>query len=192
MPTALPNPKALSWSGYSSGSYNGSSTASITIPTSLPASDVSAWAKKSKKPSYTADEVGALSTDGGTISGDLTVNGNFKASHITSLSTSDERLKKNIRPFSALEILASMGGVWQYKYKPEEVARDAKNDGTHIGFIYQNVEKSLMSGMCEKRKDEYGALNYHHSDYLALLAACNLELAKRVEMLEEMLNQKKA
>ena len=192
VPTALPNPKALSWSGYSSGSYNGSSTASITIPTSLPASDVSAWAKKSKKPSYTADEVGALSTDGGTISGDLTVNGNFKASHITSLSTSDERLKKNIRPFSALEILASMGGVWQYEYKPEEVARDAKNDGTHIGFIYQNVEKSLMSGMCEKRKDEYGALNYHHSDYLALLAACNLELAKRVEMLEEMLNQKKA
>lgn len=189
---ALKNPYALTWSGNSSGSYDGSSTANIKIPTTLPASDVSAWAKASKKPTYTASEVGALSEDGGTIDGDLTVTGNFKASHITSLSTSDERLKKNIRPFSALEILASMGGVWQYEYQPGEVARDAKNAGTHIGFIYQNVEKSLMSGMCEKRKDEYGALNYHHSDYLALLAACNLELAKRVEMLEEMLNERKA
>jgi hypothetical protein len=38
------------------------------IPTSLPASDVYAWAKAVTKPTYTASEVGALSISGGTIS----------------------------------------------------------------------------------------------------------------------------
>lgn len=33
------------------------------FPTSLPASDVSAWAKATTKPEYTADEVGAISQD---------------------------------------------------------------------------------------------------------------------------------
>ena len=37
------------------------------VPTSLPASDVYAWAKAATKPSYTASEVGALSTSGGTL-----------------------------------------------------------------------------------------------------------------------------
>lgn len=32
------------------------------LPTSLPASDVSAWAKASSKPKYTASEVGAVPT----------------------------------------------------------------------------------------------------------------------------------
>ena len=44
-----------------------------TVPTSLPASDVYSWAKAATKPSYTASEVGALSTKGGTLSGGLTI-----------------------------------------------------------------------------------------------------------------------
>jgi hypothetical protein len=40
-------------------------------PSSLPASDVYDWAKAATKPSYTASEVGALSTSGGTITGPL-------------------------------------------------------------------------------------------------------------------------
>ena len=32
------------------------------FPTSMPASDVKAWAKEANKPSYTADEVGAIAT----------------------------------------------------------------------------------------------------------------------------------
>ena len=32
------------------------------FPTSMPASDVSTWAKESKKPTYTASEVGAIAT----------------------------------------------------------------------------------------------------------------------------------
>jgi hypothetical protein len=41
-------------------------------PTTLPASDVYAWAKAATKPTYTASEVGALSTSGGTITGTST------------------------------------------------------------------------------------------------------------------------
>lgn len=46
-PTTLKNPYALTWSGHSNGSYDGSSAVNIAIPTSLPASDVYSWAKKS-------------------------------------------------------------------------------------------------------------------------------------------------
>lgn len=41
------------------------------FPSSLPASDVHAWAKAASKPSYTAGEVGALPASGGTITGGL-------------------------------------------------------------------------------------------------------------------------
>ena len=42
-------------------------------PTTLPASDVSAWAKASTKPSYTASEVGAVDKTGDTMTGQLTI-----------------------------------------------------------------------------------------------------------------------
>jgi len=47
------------------------------LTNSRPASDVSSWAKASTKPSYTASEVGAVSTSGGTISGNLAVTGSI-------------------------------------------------------------------------------------------------------------------
>ena len=86
-----------------------------------------------------------------------------------------------------------MGGVKQYEYTEQEVKRNPANAGTHIGFIYQNVEKSLMADkMCSKRVDGYGALNYLSSDYQALLAAVILEQADRIKRLEEMLNNRNA
>ena len=51
------------------------------FPTSMPASDVSSWAKAASKPSYTASEVGAVPTS-------RTVNGKALSSNI-SLSASD-------------------------------------------------------------------------------------------------------
>ena len=56
------------------------------IPTSLPASDVYAWAKASTKPSYTAAEVGALSTSGGTINGLLSIR---RSPSVISFETAD-------------------------------------------------------------------------------------------------------
>jgi len=45
-----------------SGSYSTGNVSLPTYPTTLPASDVYSWAKASTKPSYTASEVGALSS----------------------------------------------------------------------------------------------------------------------------------
>jgi len=57
------------------GTASGSNTGDQIIPTTLPASDVSAWAKAATKPSYTAAEVGAqdVLVSGANI---RTVNGN--------------------------------------------------------------------------------------------------------------------
>ena len=166
VPTELPNPAALKWTA---GNFNNSSK--------------SPYYGDTQKTLYIPTSVSHL--EGGTLDGDLAVNG-----HIASLSTSDERLKKNIRDFSATEMLASMGGVYEYEYTAEEVERNPSLVGTHHGFIYQNVAKSQMADMAIKREDGYGALNYLHPSYLALLAAANLELMKRVEALEKKLNEK--
>lgn len=83
IPLALKNPNALSWSGYNSGSYDGSSTKSFVIPTSLPASDVYAWAKAVSKPSYTKSEVGLGNVDN-TADADKSVNYAKSAGYATS------------------------------------------------------------------------------------------------------------
>ena len=55
------------------------SRAQITdFPSSMPASDVYAWAKAASKPAYTASEVGALPASGGTVTGNV----DFKGSYI--------------------------------------------------------------------------------------------------------------
>lgn len=205
LPTALPNPKALKWSGNSSGSYDGSSEATIEIPEELPNPKALKWEEGKFSESSTGSYYGSSTKTikvpssishltGGTLDGDLTVDGDLQVNgHIASLSTSDERLKANIRTFSATEILQSMGGVKQYEYTEQEIKRNPASAGTHIGFIYQNVEKSSMADkMCCKRVDGYGALNYLSSDYQALLAAVILEQADKIKRLEEMLNEKTA
>ena len=74
IPSALKNPKALTFTGAATGSYDGSSAKTVNIPdkTSQLTNDsgyitgytetdptVPAWAKASTKPTYTASEVGA-------------------------------------------------------------------------------------------------------------------------------------
>ena len=48
--------------------------ANINIPTTLPASDVYAWAKASTKPTYTASEVGALASNGTAVNASKVAN----------------------------------------------------------------------------------------------------------------------
>lgn len=98
--------------------------------------------------------------------------------------TSDRRLKRNIRKFSAAKYLRSLGGVFEFEYIDEEVARDKYYRGTHLGFIYQNVKGSRLTGMCIERENGYGALNLLHSDYLALLGAAATEHEDRIHTLE--------
>ena len=58
---------------------SGSNTGDQTLPTTLPASDVYAWAKASTKPAYAMNEISsaALSATSGTFTGAVTVAGNF-------------------------------------------------------------------------------------------------------------------
>lgn len=168
IPESLPNPKSLKWSAghfedSSSSPYDGSTTKTIKVPTSVE------------------------HLDGGTLAGDLTVAGDLLCDHLASLSVSDERLKRNIRPFSALKMLSSMGGVFEYEYAPEEVERDPLLGGTHHGFIFQRVAKSHLPEMCLERKDGFGGLNYLHPDYLALLGGAIIELCQRLEVVERRL-----
>lgn len=61
------------------------------FPSSLPASDVYSWAKAASKPSYTASEVGALPISGGTVTGELNINGASTCNYMnTSRLTSQE------------------------------------------------------------------------------------------------------
>lgn len=55
------------------------------FPSSLPASDVYSWAKASSKPSYTAGEVGALPISGGTVTGELNINGTSTCNYMNTL-----------------------------------------------------------------------------------------------------------
>ena len=50
-------------SSASAKTYNGSAAVMVTIPTTLPASDVYAWAKAATKPSYTWSEIGGKPTE---------------------------------------------------------------------------------------------------------------------------------
>ena len=61
------------------------------FPSSLHASDVYSWAKAASKPSYTASEVGALPISGGTVTGELNINGTSTCNYMnTSRLTSQE------------------------------------------------------------------------------------------------------
>ncbi len=53
----LPTPQALTFTGGATGSFDGSEAKTVEIPTTLPASDVSAWAKDPNKPTYDFNEI---------------------------------------------------------------------------------------------------------------------------------------
>lgn len=59
---------------FAKSSHSHTKSQITDFPSSLPASDVYGWAKTSTKPSYTASEVGALSSSGGSVSGEISTN----------------------------------------------------------------------------------------------------------------------
>lgn len=62
IPTKLPTPNALTFTGGVTGNFDGSDAKSVAIPTTLPASDVYAWAKATTKPTYQFNEIGDAAT----------------------------------------------------------------------------------------------------------------------------------
>lgn len=138
----------------------------------------------------------AVGNTSATSSYKLYVNGATRiAGQLSTTTSSDRRLKENIRKADVGMYLRSLGGAFAFEYISEEVERDEFYSGTHIGFIYQNIKSSLLSSMCIEREDGYGSLNYLHPDYLGLLGAAAIShedeikiLKRRIAKLEKMLN----
>ena len=89
---------------------NGHISAYGSAITSLPASDVSAWAKASSKPSYTASEVGAVPTTRTVNNKALTANISLDASDVGAQATLVSG--SNIKTINDISLLGS-GDVWE-------------------------------------------------------------------------------
>lgn len=175
LPTSLPNPYALSWSGYSSGSYDGSAAKSITIPTTLPASDVYAWAKASTKPSYAFSEItdkpttlagygitNALSTAGGTISGSVLLN----TTDIAGLTVNRTNSK-----YSAIHFLNSENGDVGYLGAiADEEPVYITSGGSVRNLIHSGNILSYKAGSANNLAGVYANenINYGRGDIIAM------------------------
>jgi hypothetical protein len=88
---------------------------------------------------------------------------------ITAHYTSDERLKTNLRPINAGQMILSLGRVREFEYIDSEIERNSLYKGIHVGLIYQDVKGSALPKMCFEREDGYGSLNYLDTSLTALL-----------------------
>lgn len=117
-----------------------------------------------KELAFVEDLSAYLPLTGGTVNGNLLVIGG-----ITARYTSDERLKKNLRPINAGQMILSLGRVREFEYIDSEVEKNNLYKGSHIGLIYQDVKGSALSKICFVREDGYGSLNYWDTSLKALL-----------------------
>jgi fibronectin-binding autotransporter adhesin len=112
--------------------------------------------------------------------------------------SSDERLKKNVRPLeSALERVRQLNGVsFQWKRSAVEAAGKAYHEyegdksATYIGFLAQDVEETfpeLVSHWEGKDGEDYRALSY--ARMTAVLVEAIKELAERLDRQEAPLGE---
>ena len=109
---------------------------------------------------------------------------------VTAYTTSDRRLKANIKQVDSMRIIRSLGGTWQFDYK---------DTGEHsIGFIAQSVQKSVLRSMVCTNVDGYLKLNYLDTRLIALALGAAVQvddkverLKKRIRMLEKEVEQLK-
>ena len=138
------------------------------LSNSRPASDVYSWAKASTKPSYTASEVGALSTAGGTLTGGIKLPGSSsKGISLTNsyaypaqIYVSDKSLRLNSvssGSFGAagIEISSCGNGIFPYAVSPSgngyiTWAQNLGSSSRKWGTIY-STSSSLNSDKKEKK-----------------------------------------
>ena len=135
-------------------------------------------------PSYRLD----VSGDARILSGSLGVgvapnatDGRIDASNdIVAFSSSDLRLKENIKPIeNALEKVKSLTGV-EFDWKPE-LKHAHGYEGHDTGVIAQEVQEVMPTAI---RTNDTGYLAVRYEKLIGLLIEANKELAARVEELE--------
>lgn len=96
---------------------------------------------------------------------------------VTAYTTSDRRLKENIKQVDSMRIIRSLGGTWQFDYK---------DTGRHgIGFIAQNVRGSVLKNMVYTAEDGYLKLNYLDTRLIALALGAAVQVDDKVERLKK-------
>lgn len=100
----LANPNALTFTGGKTGTYDGSAANSVPVPYT--------WAQAVSKPPYTAAEVGAVPTAGGTINGAVTINGNLRINGQFTISNGSTSLQAGVDGNGYyMNLLNSSGGT---------------------------------------------------------------------------------
>lgn len=96
---------------------------------------------------------------------------------VTAYTTSDRRLKENIKAVDSMKIIRSLGGTWQFDYK---------DTGKHsIGFIAQSVKGSALRSMVCTNADGYMKLNYLDTRLIALALGAAVQVDDKVERLKK-------
>ncbi len=96
---------------------------------------------------------------------------------VTAYTTSDRRLKANIKQVDSMRIIRSLGGTWQFDYK---------DSGEHsIGFIAQSVKGSALKSMIYTNADGYLKLNYLDTRLIALALGAAVQIDDKVERLKK-------
>lgn len=96
---------------------------------------------------------------------------------VTAYTTSDRRLKTNIKQVDSMQIIRSLGGTWQFDYK---------DSGEHgIGFIAQSVKDSALKSIVYTNADGYMKLNYLDTRLIALALGAAVQVDDKVERLEK-------
>ena len=107
-----------------------------------------------------------------TFSGNVLAHGG-----VTAYTTSDRRLKTNIKQVDSMRIIRSLGGTWQFDYK---------DTGEHsIGFIAQSVKDSALKSMVCTNADGYLKLNYLDTRLIALALGAAVQVDDKVERLKK-------
>ena len=96
---------------------------------------------------------------------------------VTAYTTSDRRLKTNIKQVDSMQIIRSLGGTWQFDYK---------DTGEHsIGFIAQRVKDSALKSIVYTNADGYLKLNYLDTRLIALALGAAVQVDDKVERLKK-------
>ena len=96
---------------------------------------------------------------------------------VTAYTTSDRRLKANIKQVDSMRIIRSLGGTWQFDYK---------DSGEHgIGFIAQSVKDSALKSIVYTNTDGYLKLNYLDTRLIALALGAAVQVDDKVERLKK-------
>ena len=96
---------------------------------------------------------------------------------VTAYTTSDRRLKENIKQVDSMRIIRSLGGTWQFDYK---------DTGKHgIGFIAQSVKGSVLRNMVYTDAKGYLKLNYLDTRLIALALGAAVQVDDKVERLKK-------